>query len=1062
MAIQFKKKILINEYFNSQNSFVALRKITQMDSNTKSQFNSFTHFEKNNVSKRIIILFIILTVLMMICGKIFSIYDWIVHPQFTEPKVTGAWFVAHTTAFQKWIFYLFFLFDFFWAALLFYILGTYVKSKAAEHQVVWVFKLFVVLASIAYTFDCTENFYYIFYNEYPQTIVSIKVGAYAIAILTVLIVWLHFSVKNRFVILKEFVSSSWISLLFLVIIGLTLPKAPQVNSIIVDLYYHPFWFVIVLLLLFSPIYCITLSHYPNYFLLSKSNRNFQDKEWKMTKVFAIFGFIWYMNSKEDTNKGRAYESKVSFLRRIIGVFFYAALFYMIAYTADTNFDFSVKLSGFAKILVVALIWWLYVLKKKKDAWWLYYKNSTEIVDTEIDLYKKTTNDASKLNKPILGYIIFLGITIIAHILLIVLLRWFEHPYNFTTVVTSLVCVTLQAITFTYYRTFRTLFKYVFFHKNNDAIFTAFPIFHEEEDTRSYEEKKAVILKMFEKNNFYGQSSFTKMLSKIKIDKLSLGSFSNNVIFLKIIAYFGVANSLFLLAINIWPTFAMQVNAIIIILSYFFLLYGIVVIILKHFIYYNLSKEDFAFRHKKKFFFTVYATLLLLFMLNYFARFNESTANNLFELAQIDDTTLEVVDLEKYVENLPDTRYYIGCYGGGMKANAWTMTVLNALDKNNTLYDKTVCLSGASGGTIGLINYSVIKHENESQATRDAIIRKISTENILSMDLAHLLGRDWILHSFWPSDLEGLDRSTGAMRTYATYANPAFSEEVFQTKTYRQYWNEMYIKRKHHFPILISNSTNIKGRQGMAVSIPTEGISHQILYLGANDILALDNQKTLSFYNAASTTNRFPLISPAATIEGEGQYNDGGIYENSGLLSAYKLYEAIHELDASAKEKKTVFINIINDKAQYIKSKMDRIMGACKGGKINKSNEISAILNSVAATEMFPGFMKDKLKLLTLQHENITFESIYLPHKFDFKDIQAMYGMEIKDTACVALITEMITANNTEIKNLMEGCSKATNTIIEPEMSRVMAIPAFEFMQYMLNHSSVKSTIEKLQ
>ena len=44
---------------------------------------------------------------------------------------------------------------------------------------------------------------------------------------------------------------------------------------------------------------------------------------------------------------------------------------------------------------------------------------------------------------------------------------------------------------------------------------------------------------------------------------------------------------------------------------------------------------------------------------------------------------------------------------------------------------------------------------------------------------------------------------------------------------------------------------------------------------------------------------------------------------------------------------------------------------------------------------------------------------------------------------------------------MEGCSAETNTIIEPEMSRVMAVPAFDFMQYMLKHDSVKSVLERL-
>ncbi|WP_298519358.1 hypothetical protein [uncultured Kordia sp.] len=1023
------------------------------------QFSSFRHFERHNAPKFHVILFIILSILMVVCGKMFHIYDWVTHPQFTHEEVTGTWFMNHTSFYQQLLFTLFFIFDFIWAFLLFYIVGKYVHSKTKKHNIKIVFKLFLVLASLAYAFDCTENFYYLWHKEYPKTIVMIKIGFYAAAFLTVLLVWMRFSLKNRLVLLKEFIYSSWMSLLFLFIIGLSLPKAPQMNSIIVDLYYHPYWFVFVLLLGFAPIYCIVLSHYPNYFLLSKSNRKFQDKDWRIEKVFSIFGIVWYKNKDAQSDlESIAYESNLSFLRRVIGVFFYAALFYMLAYTADTNFGFGVELSGFVRLLIVGLIIWLYVLKNQKDKWRLYYKYGLqEAKDSGNDLYMIEEKE-QKVNNPIHTYVIILIITLLAHFALLFLLIWFEHPYNYTTVILSLVCITLQAITYTYYRTFRTLFKYAFFNKDNDAVINSFPLMSDEKDTRSREEKKEAIIKMFEKNHHFGQSKFFKKLSKLRIRNLSLGAASNNIIFLKVISYFGAANLLFFLALNIWPTYAMHVNAVIIILSAFFLLYGIVVVILKHFMYYNLSDEDFAKRNKPNFSFIVYAAVLALFILNFLSK-----NNNLFELRQIEKTvTTETIDLEKYIQNLPDTRYYIGCYGGGMKANAWTMTVLNALDKDGTLYDKTVCLSGASGGTMGLINYSAIKHENDDLQFRDSIIRKIGTENILSLDLAHLLGRDWFLHVLAPVNLIGKDRSTAAMWTYAQYVNDDISLNEFNTTSYRQQWYNMYTKRNNRFPILISNTTNIKGRQGMAVSIPMEK-SHakSVLYLGANDILELGNNKTLSFYNAASTTNRFPLISPAATIEGEGQYNDGGIYENSGLLSAYKLYEAINELDATAKDKKTVFINVINDKSAYIKFVMDSIMMECDGGVINKSSEISAILNSVAATEMFPGYIKDKLKLLDAKYEHFTFENIYLPHKFDLADVQMMYGQKIKNTECVKNIAAIIKENNRYIKSLMEGCLAETNTIIEPEMSRVMAAPAFDFMQYMLKHDSVKSVLERL-
>ena len=1035
-----------------------------MDLTNKHQFSSFKHFEKNNAPKLHVILFIMLSLLMIICGKLFHIYDWVTHPQFTQEKVTSAWFFEHTSFYQQLLFTLFFIFDFIWAFLLFYLTGKYVHSKATKHNVKIIFKVFLVLASIAYTFDCTENFYYLWHKEYPKTIATIKIIFYAITFLTVLLIWMRFSLKNRLVMLKEFLSSSWISLLFLFIIGLSLPKAPQLNSIVVDLYYHPYWFVFVLLLAFAPIYCIVLSHYPTYFFLSKSNRKFQDKDCKISKIFSIFGIVWYKNKDTKSDpESIAYESNLSFLRRVIGVFFYAALFYMVAYTADTNFGFGVHLSGFVKVLIIGLIAWLYVLKNQKDKWRLYYKNGLlEANDSADDLYI-LKNKKQKLNNPITTYVIILIITLVAHLALFFLLIWSKHPYNYTTVILSLVCITLQAITYTYYRTFRTLFKYSFFNATNDAIINSFPLMHDEKDTRSREEKKQAIISMFQKNDFFGQSNFFKKLSKLRIGSLSLGAASNNIIFLKVISYFGVANLLFLLAINIWSTLAIHANAIIIMLSAFFLLYGIVVIILKHFMYYNLSEENFAKENKSKFRFTVYVSFLVLVVLNFLSRHNEGTANNLFDLVPIKETVnTDTINLKKYIDNLPDTRYYIGCYGGGMKANAWTMTVLNALDKDNTLYDKTVCLSGASGGTIGLINYSAIKHKNDNLQFRDSIIRKIGTENILSMDLAHLLGRDWFTHMFFPINLTGKDRSTAAMHTYAKYVNPELTKVEFDSTSYRQFWYNMYKNRGQRFPILISNTTNIKGRQGMAVSIPLEDDNAKsALYLGANDILDLGNKETLSFYNAASTTNRFPLISPAATIEGKGQFNDGGIYENSGLLSAFKLYEAINELDATAKDKKTVFINIINDKSAYVKSVMDSIMVNCNGGIINKSNEISAILNSVAATEMFHGYIKDKLNFLAKKHDNFTFENIYLPHKFDLTDVLAIYGKKIKDLDCVESITAKIKGNNDDIWNLMEGCSKETYTIIEPEMSRVMAIPAFDFMQYMLGHKNVKNVLKKL-
>ncbi|WP_298420083.1 hypothetical protein [uncultured Kordia sp.] len=1099
-------------------------------------FNPYTYINQKGYTKSIIIIFVILSVLMKIATRLFSLKGWINVPQFDEEIVTTTWFTitANESFGQLSYFWAFFILDYIWAFLLVFLLGFYVYKKATlkNEKPQWFYWGFLIISSIAYILDCIENTSYLISYTYPENIAFYKIITYAITIVYVIVVIMYFSLKDRLAVLRDFISSAWISLLFLVIIGLTLPKAPQVNSIIVDLYYHPFWFVIILLGVYAPIYCITLSHYPAYFLFSSSNNRIGKKNWRMTKSLGFFGIIWYSSDskreKIDKSKNFIHESSLGFLRRTLGVFFYIALFYMIAYTTDTNFDMPISISSSSLFLLIAALWWLYELKKKKDAWYAYNKAEIQAIDFDNPNAYYVKSKKPSLHKEIRTYIYFLVITIVVHLVLFILLFIFscqeQCPYTYVTVVFSLICIILQTITYMYYRTFRSVFKYAFFNKNIPAIIDSFIIMRDKSYDGTDTEKKQKILDKFEKNELQNQNSMFQRIAKLRIGSLSFGSLSNNIIFLQTIAYFGFFNAAFLVVINIWPTIALKINTILILLSYFFLFYGIIVIILKHFIYYkskvdavkdkeekltrkikkltlkkvteipnieneaektlrlqilteklkeiqaelatiNTSKEK-PISQQRNFLFTLYVSALSLVILNFLARFNEESRSNLFELAQIIETVPDTaIDLKKYASKLPKTRYYIGCYGGGMKANAWTMTVLNALDSNNTLYDKTACLSGASGGTIGLINYSVIKHEIASKERQKEAIQKIGTENILSMDLTHVFGRDWLNHILIPfKDLKGKDRSTGAMRIYANYANPNFTKEKFNSASYRQYWFDMYMKRGKRFPILISNTTDIKGRQGMAVSIKTKNDTvSDILYAGASDILKLSDTTTLSFYNAASTTNRFPLISPAATIKGKGQYNDGGIYENSGLLSAYKLYEAIDKVDSTAKEKTSVFINIVNDKSAYIKSQINTIMIDCKGTKINISNEVSAIFNSVAATEMFPNYIKDKLTLLdTLEKEHVSFKSIYLPHRFDFEDVKAIYGDEIKTLDCVDNIYAIIKANNDEIRNLVKEQKSITNAIIEPEMSRVMAIPAFEFMQSMLKHSSIEKTIQELQ
>lgn len=1061
--------------------------------------NPYKYFLRNGISKRSLFIFMLLSIAMITFGSLFKTNGFIDHPQFTEKIINADWFSGTNIESNTMHFYRFFFYtDFIWALSLFYVIGCYIYTKAKNNTSnKWFFWVFLVIATIAYIFDAMENINYLTSKSYPESIAKIKELFYAISIIILLLVLLKYSLQSRLTILWDFIKSSYISLIILFIIGSALPKIPQVNSIVVNLYETPFQFVFVLLGIFAPIFCIVLSHYPNYFILSNDHK-ISKKEWRISKRFWLFGTIWYIkDSEQDDKLIKNYENYINFLRRTLGVFFYAALFYMIAYTADTNFVCGFSVSKLSIPLLITLIWWLYVLKKKKEKWQLENKESLKIGDVPedtSDIYFTNGKNSTLYNihKPMFIYVILLISTLILHLALIILLCAYpESPYNLGTVILSLVCIVFQAITYVYYRTYRSVFRFVFFNPKIASIFYAFTLMNLEIDTL-ISERKDKIKTFFKRHDFTGGNPLLKLFSKMRLWQLSFGSMSNNVIFLQILIYSGFINLFFLIFINIFPEKALNINAIIIILSYFYLFYGIIVIIIKHFIYYNLSEEPYAKQNSKRFFFTFSTAVLVLILLSIAARFSEEPLkSNLYVLEQIERKETEELKLEDYtrklnkVSNSNNSRYYIGCYGGGMKANAWTMTVLNEIIKNQPNFiNNTVCLSGASGGTIGLVNTTMALANTENNEI-DSIIEDIATKNILAMDLTHLFGRDLVNHLFNPVlDLKGADRSTSAMKVYAKRSN--FNMSEFNSATYRNYWKDsMYIKGDSIFPILISNTTNIKGGQGMAVSVNIDGKHKDIdslLYMGADDILELgttNDKKTLSFYNAVSTTNRFPLISPAATIKGKGQYNDGGIYENSGLLSAYKLYNAINKMERKIdtsgsgfkiKHKEDVFVNIVNDKNLFIKDYLDDCMSNCIGSKLNESNEVSAIINSVAATEMFPSYIKNKLSYMDKYDDAIKdktrFISIYLPHKFSFEDIRSIYGPDILDTLCVEKIRKKIKENNDEIACAMNKCSHCDScskicVIVEPALSRVIAKPAYHFMKDMLKHKYVANRIKEL-
>ncbi len=1087
------------------------------------------------VSTRHLYALFALSIVMWLLADFSHIPGVIAHPQFTEAIDSKTLTSLLTKQYGMLPYYLFFLIDCIWAPVLMaaiwmYVKRTFYNPAAVKPKVL--FGLFTAIALIALGIDFVENYYYSFHKTYLKLLSAGKMIAYGLVALSALLVFFHFSFKNYLKTLLRFLKASVYSLVILVVLGSFLPKATQVNSIVVNLYERPL--DLIILFLVAPTFAVVLAHYPSYFYINEKYRH-----WYMANVrWGLIGTIFYKyNEAFNTSEGGKDEGKVNFLYRILGILFYTALFYMLGYTSEVNFDWPIQVSKIAIILLACGIIALYRQKKIKDEWYTlvapylgqrlpgFYDGDNPVKATEAGEKSLRPDrcgairegDSDEMRKAFLGikkyvnrFVWLFTFTVLVHIGLVLFFFWCEDcRYTQFTSIWSLLCIALQLFSYVYYRTYRSVLRFVFYKKKFRAIINSFYMLRTtKEDSKCLEElekdpdnlkkttqkkplsfrcKVVNLLRFFEELNPKKEGVEGLALTggyHTLLRNLGAGALSNNVTFLQFTILIGIINALFFLIININSELSLYFNPILIILSALFFYYGFVVVISKSLIYYRHSCEAFAVRNRTRFTFLVLLFVVGLLVCN---RLGRAFSNELFTLPLLERKAEQEITLEDYVDNLPEeqTRYYVNGYGGGMKSNAWTMTVLKAFyDRDPHFFKKTVGISGASGGTIGWANMAAIVKCNKDSTAWGNLITDISTENILSLDLTHILGRDTFNHMFVPGmTLSGEDRSSKAMARYAKLTNNA--DQICKPTPYREYWKKLYEQQNYQFPILISNSTNVKGKGGMAVSVRVENdTASKLLYRKTDNILEIyktdynpmgvaekSDSLTLSFYNAVSTSNRFPLLSPAAKIETKGHFNDGGVYENSGILSALKLFHAVNFTDSvtdvTQLKQRNVFINIVNDKNQYIMEKVKNLEQKVRSSKINKSTEISAILASVAATEMFPLFAKSELERLSeLKGSCVEYYTIYLPHRFDVADIKAIYG-DALDTgnglnAANELFYELAKDNDQEIRALLDQkCRFGDKIVIEPPMSRVMADEAYAFMRKMIGHSMTLRTMDSI-
>ena len=493
----------------------------------------------------------------------------------------------------------------------------------------------------------------------------------------------------------------------------------------------------------------------------------------------------------------------------------------------------------------------------------------------------------------------------------------------------------------------------------------------------------------------------------------------------------------------------------------------------------------------------------------------------WELATADSThwNKDPKDTSHVILNEPF--YLIASDGGGLRAAYWTLMVLDQLDElsGERLYERTLAMSGASGGMIGLGMYMAIKNHQNNPIDRKNVIDKIGNANFFSNDLTFLLGKN-IFKNFLPFNVSCMDDGSEKMALHymkiaAGIAKgnsiSAMNGSIAELdQPYRKVWFDNYIKSDSIYPLLLTNSTQTEeSKKGIASPLRDEDSIFKAA-ISMLDFPIKEDSVSLSFADALFTCNRFPVLSQAAEIQNKGHFIDAGGFDNSGISSLLDLIDYMKSDHDSLYKKfrnNIVLISIHNDGATYITNHFEEFRDSLH--QMNLIGEISPLINvgygrSIAGE---PALMDDLAKQLKKGKVLKDYLEIDLPFPVSRERIQNVYKGQLKTMPLNSIpcferpcdpIQEKVDLLNAftygsyfregekdslfeKLKNIyqkfsMKGdkvmpphspiveeiLSKGNSAyLVEPALGRILSTSSVDYMQKMLTHPEVEDKFEQL-
>lgn len=230
-------------------------------------------------------------------------------------------------------------------------------------------------------------------------------------------------------------------------------------------------------------------------------------------------------------------------------------------------------------------------------------------------------------------------------------------------------------------------------------------------------------------------------------------------------------------------------------------------------------------------------------------------------------------------------YFVMANGGASRSGYWSASVLGKLedaslqyDSANRFSDHVFCLSGTSGGGVGVATFFSLLRDKEQnkKPMYESSAKVFLKQDYFTYTFARMLGPDFFNYIFHVSTVD--DRGAALEKSFEESARQN-ADTLYTVPFYDTLSKFPALKNgKLFMPILCVNTTRMQdGNPGVVTNLKLDsGIFNNRV-----DVLKLlGNDSDITITSGAILGARFPYLSPAGRIA-NNYFVDGGYFDNSG-------------------------------------------------------------------------------------------------------------------------------------------------------------------------------------